>query len=100
MVFRGLAGGKASDIDELQSGDADGCLNSADERCNELSSARKSHDLMAGVGNATLIASGVLAAATAGYVVYVLAAGQDASSVKAGVGVDGTGATITFAGSF
>lgn len=98
MVFRGLAGGKKKDIDELQLDDPSACSGSATSECSELGDAIDTHKTYATVSHATLIGGAVFAAATIGYVTYVLV--KKDSPVQAGMAVDHTGGLLTLSGSF
>src|SRR5690606_11450795 len=78
MVFRGLAGGSTNKIESYESElGSSGCFGEMPvATCTDLSSALRRQNTQATVSNATLIASGVLAAATIGYVVYEVSTGE------------------------
>jgi len=101
MIFRGLAGGKAGDVEDLSSGGAGDCVSGNSAECQRLDDLANSHDTLATVSNVTLVAGGVAAAATLGYITYVLLKKPAvAGGVTATAGFDSTGGTILLSGHF
>lgn len=100
MVFRGLAGSRAKTIDELDSEDDQRCTSSSDE-CDELRNAIQDRDTYIDVTNVTLVVSGVAAAATIGYVTYVLTKKQKRSTgINATVELSRRGGALFIGGRF
>lgn len=100
MVFRGLAGSQAKKVDQLES-DLDGaCVDGSSSRCTELETAADRHDGLGRVSNVTLIASGAVAAATVGYVIYTLAKKPRTQRVSTSVDLNRNGGSLMFSGHF
>jgi hypothetical protein len=98
FVFRGLAGGKKKDIDDLEPSDPSGCVDSSSSDCTDLSDAIDAHKTFADVSNVSLIVGGVAAATTIGYITYALI--KKSPPVQTGIAVSGTSGFVTINGSF
>lgn len=102
MIFRGLASSTSNQIDELGAGLPDnacnGDMNAA--TCSQIDDKTQKLKTQSNISNATLIAAGVLGAATIGYVAYVWASSPDEPSVAAHALVSPAGATFSLTGRF
>lgn len=98
ITFKILQGGERRDIDDLRPGSPDACTVSPSADCEELQDSIERHKTYARVGDVTLIAAGVGAAATLGIVTYTLL--KKPSSVKAGAAFHRNGGFVSLRGSF
>lgn len=100
LVFRGLAGGQKKKADELRPSSPDACVGTDTAECSDVSAAVQARDTFIDAGNVSLIVSGVAAAATIGYVTYVLSKKKRAPGVNAALGFDSYGGSISVSGRF
>lgn len=102
MVFRALAGTQLKQIEEFTADkDNSYCLDPDRAGCAELAERVKRHDNYADASNGTLVAAGIGAGVTLGYVIYVLAKKpKKEPAVRASVSVEKTGGFVSLAGTF
>src|SRR5690606_28050439 len=93
FVFRGLANGKESDIDDLAPESPSACQAVTTGDCAALGDAIDQQKTYATVSNVTLIVGGVSAAATLGYITYALL--KKEPKVRVSAAFDSTGGLFT-----
>ncbi len=101
IIFRILANRKADRIGELDAGANQDCTGEYGENCTELRRAVEAYDDYANVSNMTMIATGIAAAATLGYVSFAaVKRSQREARVRVGVGFDPGGFSLGLTGRF
>jgi hypothetical protein len=103
LAFRASASNEEDEVERLGGEVPDeGCAGTAasGKPCQDLAAAVDRHDQKAGFANVALVVAGVGAAATAGYITFVLLEPNESVPVKASVGFAGASGGLFVSGRF
>lgn len=98
LVFRALSRSKQGDIEDMQFPDTSACAKSFTSDCAKLNNALRDERALSTASTTTLVLGSAAAAATIGYLTYVLT--KEQPSIQTGVAVTERGGWVTLRGNF